>query len=128
MTSFVVSGGSFSALIGPRDALAIHTGAMGVGTLPVSVTLNEIANTTLGEVRMVMYLYHTVDFFIPLYRTSSCREVSLNSEAGRQLHPCVDITSGKINTYAEVADPPLGGWLSYLERNTLFTARYDFRV
>jgi hypothetical protein len=62
MTSFAVSEGIFSALIGPRDALAIHMGARGVGELPVAVTFNEIANTTLGEVRMAVYLYHTFDF------------------------------------------------------------------
>ncbi len=62
MTSFVVSKGRFSALIAPRDALAIHAGARGVGELAVAVTFNEIANTTLGEVRMAVYLYHTFDF------------------------------------------------------------------
>ncbi|KAF9449615.1 carbohydrate-binding module family 20 protein [Macrolepiota fuliginosa MF-IS2] len=56
--SFTVSGGTFTATIKARDALAIHTGAKGSGSGgagggssggSISVTFAETAETTLGE-------------------------------------------------------------------------------
>ena len=61
--SFTVSSsGTFTATIGSRSAIAIHTGATGTGsgsgsTSPINstiaVTFQETATTTLGEVRHV---------------------------------------------------------------------------
>ncbi|TFK33166.1 glycoside hydrolase [Crucibulum laeve] len=62
-SGFVVSGGSFSATVPARSAIAIHTGALGsgsntgsggntgggTGSTTVSVTFEETATTTLGE-------------------------------------------------------------------------------
>jgi hypothetical protein len=48
-------GGSLTVTVGPRQAIAVHTGAMGVGNpVPktaqqVSVLFSENATTTLGE-------------------------------------------------------------------------------
>lgn len=48
--------GSLTVTIGPRQAVAVHTGAMGIGSPtpkasgPVSVIFSEIATTTDGEV------------------------------------------------------------------------------
>jgi len=47
--------GSLSVTIGPREAIAVHTGAMGVGmpvptAQQVSVVFSENATTTYGEV------------------------------------------------------------------------------
>ncbi|KAG8970027.1 hypothetical protein FRC03_011826 [Tulasnella sp. 419] len=61
--SFTVSGGSFTATVGARNAIAIHTGALGSGTTTaattttisstspamVAVTFAETATTTYGE-------------------------------------------------------------------------------
>jgi hypothetical protein len=52
----VGNGGSLSVTIDPRQAIAVHTGAMGIGTpVPmiaqqVSVVFSEYATTTYGEV------------------------------------------------------------------------------
>lgn len=48
-------GGSLSVTIDPRQAIAVHTGAMGVGmpvptAQQVSVVFSENATTTYGEV------------------------------------------------------------------------------
>ncbi|KAJ6607181.1 glycoside hydrolase [Mycena sp. CBHHK59/15] len=55
-TGFTVSGGSFSAIVPARSAIAIHTGALGTGsgsgtggTGTVSVSFAETATTTFGE-------------------------------------------------------------------------------
>ncbi|KAF8153815.1 glycoside hydrolase [Crassisporium funariophilum] len=54
-TSFTVSGGSFSATVPARSAIAIHTGALGTGsgsgggTGSVAVTFQETATTVSGE-------------------------------------------------------------------------------
>ncbi len=53
---FNVSGGSFSATVSARDSIAVHTGAMGVGSGSggsgnVVINFAETATTTLGEVR-----------------------------------------------------------------------------
>ncbi|KAI0034829.1 glycoside hydrolase [Vararia minispora EC-137] len=51
--SFTVSSGSFSATIAARDAVAIHTGALGAGSGSsvgtVAVSFAETATTTFGE-------------------------------------------------------------------------------
>lgn len=62
-----MSGGSFTATIAARDALAIHTGATGPpsnssptgGTASGTVTVNfaETATTTFGEVRLSLTIY-----------------------------------------------------------------------
>jgi len=58
---FNVTSGSFSATIAARDAIAIHTGSLGKSTSTsttspttgtVTVTFQETATTTFGEVRM----------------------------------------------------------------------------
>ena len=49
----VASDGTFSANIPAYNAVAIHTGALGTGvpsTTTVSVTFDETATTTYGEV------------------------------------------------------------------------------
>ena len=64
--SFTVSGGTFTANIAARDAVAIHTGAIGIGSSSgstsgggsstsntVSVNFAETATTTFGEVRSI---------------------------------------------------------------------------
>ncbi|KAJ7443198.1 glycoside hydrolase [Mycena galericulata] len=56
-TGFTVSGGSFSATVPARSAIAIHTGALGTGSgtgtgtgnSTVAVTFAETATTTFGE-------------------------------------------------------------------------------
>lgn len=55
---FTVSGGSFTATVPGRSAIAIHTGTTGTGTgsgsgssSTVTVSFAETATTTFGEVR-----------------------------------------------------------------------------
>jgi len=54
-------GGGLSVTVGPRQAIAIYTGAMGVGTpapntpLQVSVVFSENATTTFGEVSDLLF-------------------------------------------------------------------------
>lgn len=48
-------GGSLTVTVGPRQAIAVHTGAMGIGSpapkaQQVSVLFSENATTTYGEV------------------------------------------------------------------------------
>jgi hypothetical protein len=58
---FIRFGGSLSVIIGPRQAIAVHTGAIGVGvTIPkvaqqVSVLFSESATTAFGEVRAFFF-------------------------------------------------------------------------
>ncbi|KAI1783512.1 glycoside hydrolase [Ganoderma leucocontextum] len=52
--SFTISGGSFSATVAARDSIAVHTGAMGVGSggggsANVVINFAETATTTFGE-------------------------------------------------------------------------------
>ena len=44
--------GLFTAVVPARNAIAIHTGAIGsCGTTSVAVTFQEMATTTFGEVK-----------------------------------------------------------------------------
>ena len=47
---FAVSGGSFTANVPARNAIAIHIGAMGSATATVIVNFAETATTNFGEV------------------------------------------------------------------------------
>lgn len=54
--------GSLTVTIGPRQAIAVHVGAMGTGSPtpkasgPVSVIFSEIATTTPGEVSTISFV------------------------------------------------------------------------
>ena len=53
--------GSLTVTIGPRQAVAVHIGAMGIGSPtpkavgPVSVLFSEVATTTQGEVSTIRF-------------------------------------------------------------------------
>lgn len=53
--------GSLTVTIGPRQAVAVHIGAMGIGSptpkaaSPVSVLFSEVATTTSGEVSTISF-------------------------------------------------------------------------
>jgi hypothetical protein len=56
--------GSLTVTIGPRQAVAVHVGAMGVGSptpepaSQITVLVSEIANTTPGEVSTIIFREH----------------------------------------------------------------------
>jgi hypothetical protein len=51
----ITSDGTFSATITARSAIALHIGALGMGSGTCSVSFSETATTTFGEVR-ALYL------------------------------------------------------------------------
>jgi hypothetical protein len=87
-----VSGGTFTATVAARSAIAIHTGALGTGAATgsstgsgtstsgtVSVTFQETATTTLGEViafSFVRYLAHELLVeHLPIWKHLTARNV-----------------------------------------------------
>ena len=58
----VVAGGSFVSIVPVRSAIAIHIGALGVGSggdaAFVAVTFQETATTTFGEVSKGLRFKH----------------------------------------------------------------------
>ena len=72
--------GSLTVTVGPRQAIAVHTGAMGVGSptpepaQQVSVLFSETATTSYGEVSALYHHFHAVGL-LASYSSVDCAEL-----------------------------------------------------
>ena len=96
------SDGSLVVTVGVRQAIAVHVGALGIGTgapltaQQVPVLFYENANTTLGEVRAHSFFlkaWLAGSSLTPINRTFSSWEACRNSATGTHPTRCVSLIS-----------------------------------
>ncbi|KAJ4467031.1 hypothetical protein J3R30DRAFT_3310041, partial [Lentinula aciculospora] len=119
-TGITISGGSFTASVPARSAIAIHTGALGTGSGSsgsgtVSVTIEETATTTFGENIFISGSIPELgswdtDDSVGVYRKQALA------------HPIADIPNLKIALSS--ADYPVWTLTIDLPANTLFDYKF----
>ncbi|KIY61881.1 carbohydrate-binding module family 20 protein [Cylindrobasidium torrendii FP15055 ss-10] len=116
-TSFTVSGGSFTATVPARSAIAIHTGATGTGsgnggggggggnTGSVAVTFQETATTSLGQ---NIYLVGSIS---QLGSWAPASAIALSSANYPVWSATVSIPAGTTFTYKFLRKESNGSWV-----------------